>query len=341
MADAIGILMGSNIYSPQMYVNGNNALNSGIDTLITQEFNKAIVIETGWGTMGMEKEAEGLFDFSAADSILNMALSKGMVVEGDDLIFGLSNLKYTYLGQIEATLKAQGLNPEQMKDRLWGIVQNHVKIVVEHFKGNVSIWSAVNEYRGPEFQNPDIYSRLSLGDDDGFLEMVFRTARTADPSAIIFWNDNGLESTDAYNYKINSPRVQRLRKLGLIDAVATQMVDLDVDKPPTALSDTLKSWKMPAFISSAMFGTKNVPGDDAAKAEFQAQVVGELFDTVLDSGVCKDFSMWQAAEGDTPNSFRGVDAHATIFDAKMQPKPAYFTLKDCLMARVDRGWSAA
>ncbi len=343
MADAIGILMGSNVYSQDRYINGTNALNSKINEIVMQDFNKAIVIDACWGAL---EKVEGKIDFSSMDSIVDQALANDMVVEGDDLIYGLDAFRYSYLSSIEETFKAQGLNPQQMKDRLWGIVQNHVKTLVEHYKGKVSIWSAINEYRGQieaNPSNPDHFSQLSQGDDNGFIEMVCQTARTADPGAMLFWNDSDMFLTNSYNYKYARPRVEFLRQKGLIDAVAEQFVNLDSANPPAmdAVSQAMIGWGMPAFISSAMFGIKNVPGSDDAKADRQAQVASEMLDIALDSGVCKDFSMWQAAEGYTNRSFRGADDKASIFDANMKPNLAYFAIKDRLTARIDSGWSAA
>lgn len=335
MADAVGMIMGTNLYTPGGDLMKNVETQNRINELVVQEYNKAIVIDVGWGTW-VEKHQEGQFDFSAPDATIKLALDKGMMVEGDDLVYGSSNYAYSFMGKIEDTLRKQGLNDQQIKDRVWGIVKNHVQTVVSHYKGVVKVWSAVNEYRGPELEHPDIYSRISLGDDDGFLAMVFGTAKEADPSAILMYNDTDINTPSDFGYKLAYKHVQKLKQKGLIDAVGVQMTDINCANPPNpdVIKKTMQSWGLPVIVSSATFATGEVKGD---KAQTQAKVAGSMFDASIQSGVCNDFSFWQGFA--QQYNFHGADQQATIFDEEFKPKPAYFTFKNRLTQMVDQGVS--
>lgn len=336
LADAIGMTIGTQLYSP------NNGLFSHsdvqkINALVVQEYNHAIVIEIGWGVW-VEKRTEGKFDFSLPDEAINLALANGMTVEGDDLIYGGSDFDYSYIGQIEARLKAEELNDEQIKNRVEGIVKNHITTIMTHYKGIITEWSVLNEWRGQNTENPDVFSRIwnkGKGTDQEFVKMVFETARNTDPNARLFYNDGDMNTRQDYGYPYALQEIQMLAKLGLIDAIGLQMTDILVANPPnqSEVIATMQSWKLPLIVTSATFETQNVSGTDLEVQQRQAEVAVQMLDACVKSGVCKDFRFWDGY-GDK-FSFHGADTKATIFDENMKPKLAYFAIKEYLTQMIE------
>ncbi len=338
-ADVVGITIGTQLYSTP---NGTDGLypendQKNINKLVVQEYNHAIVIEIGWGVW-LEKFTEGEFDFSLADEAVNLALANGMTVEGDDLIYGGSDFDYSYIGQIEDRLKGDGLNDEQIKIRVEGIVKNHINTVMAHFKGRITEWSVLNEWRGQNTENPDVFSRIwnkGQGTDQEFVKMVFETARAADPTARLFYNDGDNIDRGWYGYKYNLELARFLQQNNLIDAMAQQFTDMDLVKHPTEaeLIATMQSYNMPIIVSSATFNVKGARGTEEEIQQGQAEMAVMVLDSCLKSGVCRDFRMWDGY-GDK-FSFEGLEAKATIFDENMKPKLAYFAIREYLTQIID------
>jgi endo-1,4-beta-xylanase len=338
-ADAVGITIGTNLYSTP---NGSDGLFSesdqkNINKLVVQEYNHAIVIEVGWGVW-LEKFTEGEFDFSLADEAVNLALANGITVEGDDLIYGGSDFDYSYIGQIEDKLKGEGLNDEQIKTRVEGIVKNHINTVMAHFKGRITEWSVLNEWRGQNAENPDVFSRIwnkGQGTDQEFVKMVFETARAADPTSRLFYNDADNISREYYGYKYNLALAQFLQEYDLIDAMGLQFTDMNVANHPSEseLIATMQSYNLPIIVTSATFDTRGVSGTEEEIQQKQAETAVEVLAACLKSMVCRDFRMWDGA-GDK-FSFLGPDAKSAIFDMDMKPKLAYFAIREYLTQIID------
>jgi endo-1,4-beta-xylanase len=342
-ADATGITIGSNLYANPgdgdgMYPHDDQ---KKINALVVQEYNHAIVIEIGWGVW-LEKFTEGEFDFSLADDAVNTALANGMTVEGDDLIYGGSDFDYSYIGQIEDKLKSEGLNDEQIKIRVEGIVKNHINTVMAHFKGRITEWSVLNEWRGQfvleNDNNPDVFSRIwnkGKGTDEEFVKMVFETARAADPTARLFYNDGDNISRGYYGYKYNLALAQFLQQHDLIDAMGLQFTDMNVANHPSEseLIATMQSYNMPIIVTSATFDTRGVSGTEEEVQQKQADTAVEVLAACLKSKVCRDFRMWDGA-GDK-FSFLGSEAKSSIFDMDMKPKLAYFAIREYLTQMID------
>jgi endo-1,4-beta-xylanase len=82
-----------------------------------------------------------------------------------------------------------------------------------------------------------------------------------------------------------------------------------------------------------------VSGDQNHRWQVQASIYKSMLEACLEAGVCKGFTMWGFADmyswlvvgtNATPNS------EPTMFDDQLQPKPAYFAVRDVLS-----GWGLA
>ncbi len=325
LADVLGMTIGTQLYST---TNGPfpDLDAKKINALVVQEYNHAIIMQVG---MCFTEFQEGVFNFAEADEAIALAKANGMTAEGDDLIYGLSDFNYCFVGNLEKDLRSQGLTDEQIKQRFETVVKNHIIKVMTHFKGQLQEYSVLNEWRGENTDIPDRYSAI-FGDDDEFVKMVFETARNTDPNAKLFYNDADMYIKADYTYPFAFEKVQMLKSLGLIDAVGLQMSDIKVASSPDQdeVISTMQSWNLPIIVTSATFDSRGVNGTDLEIQQRQAEVVVQMLDACVRAGDCKGFRFWDGY-GDS-YSFLGEGAKATIFDENMKPKLAYFAIKEYL-----------
>ncbi|MER5185090.1 endo-1,4-beta-xylanase [Streptomyces sp. NPDC002896] len=122
------------------------------------------------------------FTYTSADQIVSHAQSKGMKVRGHTLVW------YSQLPSWVSNLGATDLR---------SAMNNHITKVMQHYAGKIHSWDVVNE----AFQDGSSGARRSspfqdkLG--DGYIEEAFRTARAADSSAKLCYNDYNIEGVNA------------------------------------------------------------------------------------------------------------------------------------------------
>ena len=116
------------------------------------------------------------------------------------------------------------LSPEEVR----AVLEDHVRTVAEHFKGQIWQWDVVNEIFNDDAAGSfretiwfQAYEELGLPGEQ-YVADVFRWAHEADPDALLFYNDYNLEFTGpksnaAYAF------VQELLKAGVpIEGVGFQ-----------------------------------------------------------------------------------------------------------------------
>jgi len=116
------------------------------------------------------------FNFSAGDQIYNWATSRGLRVRGHTLAWHAQQ---------------PGWMQRMSGSALRTAMINHINGVMAHYKGKLAAWDVVNEAfnedgsrRGSNLQ--------STGND--WIEVAFRTARAADPSVKLCYNDYNIEN---------------------------------------------------------------------------------------------------------------------------------------------------
>ena len=124
---------------------------------------------------------EGSFTYTNADKIVDFASSNSMKVRGHTLVWHSQNPSWLFTGATKDTLIAR--------------MKNHIKNVVQHYKGKVYAWDVVNE----AIMEDGSY-RSGSGDEDkkshwyeiigpSYIAEAFRAAHEADPNAKLFYND--------------------------------------------------------------------------------------------------------------------------------------------------------
>jgi len=321
----LNLNMGTLLSPPNQKNNFDQATMDRLDKLVVSEYNLAILPAMGWAWTDFGPNGE---DFSKADAALALARKNKMVTEGDDLVYGWSYRKNTYLADQKFDYQGQQLTIFQIKDKdpaaakkmLTDIMVAHIKLVVGKYKGRVDQWSVVNELGG----KPGIDMFMDIIGPE-YIELAFQTARDADPSAKLILNEAKNDTIKDDRYEMVKKIVDNLKAKGLIDAIGLQM-HIDVANPPTKeeLVPFFQEWGLPVIISSADFNVKAVGGSTQVKNEKQAEAAAILMDAALESKVVTDYNFWDGY-GDK-YSWLGEAAGATPFTNAGEPKPLIFAL---------------
>ncbi|HEY9609121.1 MAG TPA: endo-1,4-beta-xylanase [Allocoleopsis sp.] len=117
------------------------------------------------------------FDFTLGDWLSEFAHTNGMLFRGHTLVWNQSLPEW-----FKDTVNSK--NAEQ-------ILTHHIKTVAGHYAGKIHSWDVVNESVSPEHGRPDgltVSPWLNfLGVD--YIALAFRTARQADPQALLCLNE--------------------------------------------------------------------------------------------------------------------------------------------------------
>lgn len=170
------------------------------------------------------QKAEGEWDFSRVDSMIDFALEHHIQVHGHTLVWHYGNPPWVE--------KYDG-DSAHLED----IMKQHIFKVVNHCKGRVVSWDVVNEAISDTAENyfrKTIWYR-NLG--EGFIERAFRYAHEADPQALLFYNEYGIER-DTLKFSKTIQMVRRLQEKGVpIHGIGFQM-HTQVGWPPISLVDS-------------------------------------------------------------------------------------------------------
>ena len=288
---------------------------------------------------------QGDYYFDDTDLILDYAEQHDVEVHGHTLVWG---------------------NPKSMplwlKDEKWkqkeliDILVNHVSTVVTRYKGRVAAWDVVNE----AFCDINNASADRCAIEDGelagldnslwyktigpkFIEIALRVARTADPDAKLYINENGVEflgtpKADKY-YEFARDLVERNIPL---DAVGFQMhtlIDIFDYMPPSIVKSRIAA-NFARFnelgldihiteLDVRIADSENGPTSE--DLEKQAQLFSIMLEACLEAQSCSTFNIWGFTDKHSwiPNGHPGY-GHATILDDNYLPKPAFDALRATL-----------
>ncbi|MFJ6855633.1 endo-1,4-beta-xylanase [Streptomyces sp. NPDC091271] len=119
----------------------------------------------------------GQFNFSSADRVYNWAVQNGKEVRGHTLAWHSQQPSWM-----------QSLSGNDLRQAMIG----HINGVMAHYKGKIVQWDVVNEAFADGSSGARRDSNLQRSGND-WIELAFRTARAADPSAKLCYNDYNVE----------------------------------------------------------------------------------------------------------------------------------------------------
>jgi endo-1,4-beta-xylanase len=270
--------------------------------------------EMKWNVM---EPSQGAHDFSRSDAIVNFALSSGARVKGHALIWHASTPSW-----------AVNLPPDAFRAAL----DHHIRTSLAHYRGRVAAWDVVNEAVTDGSGNlRDTVYRQKLG--DGYIAEAFRTAREADPGALLFYNDYGAEGLNT-----KSNRVYDLIKGLLADGVPIDGVGLQMhitansrpsDASIAANMRRLADLGLLVNISEMDVKINSVPGTLDTKLAAQRATYRDVVRLCVLEPRCDAVTFWGFTDAHTWLTGESP----LLYDTQYQPKPAFFGVLDALSGR--------
>jgi endo-1,4-beta-xylanase len=258
------------------------------------------------------------FRYARPDSRVAFARANDMKVRGHTLVWH---------SQLPAWVTTGTWTKEQAK----ALLDEHVTNVVGHYRGQLAAWDVVNESftDGATFR-PGFWAN-TIGRE--YVEQAFRTARAADATVPLFYNDYNIEGLGAKSdstYEL----LRDLRARGVpLDGVGMQM-HLVVGQLPSLAS------MQQNFARFAALGLKihiteldirmPLPATPAS-LQTQAQNYRDVFALCQQTPACEMIVMWGFTDRESwiPSTFPG-QGDALLYDANLQPKPAYTAVRNLL-----------
>jgi endo-1,4-beta-xylanase len=271
-------------------------------SILDREFNMITPEnEMKWDTT---EPSRGTFNFGPADQIVSHAQAHGQRMRGHTLVWH-SQLP----GWVSSITDANTLR---------SVMDNHITQEMMHFRGKIYAWDVVNEafadgstqHRSSVFQNV-------LG--NGFIEEAFRTARAADSSAKLCYNDYNIENwSDAKTQGVYS-MVRDFKSRGVpIDCVGFQS-HFGSGGPPSSFQTTLSNF-------AALGVEVQITELDIAQAPSTAYA--NTVRACMNVSRCAGITVWGIRDSD---SWRSGD-NPLLFDSNGNKKSAYNAVLSALAA---------
>jgi endo-1,4-beta-xylanase len=141
------------------------------------------------------------FRFDQADALLAFAEANRMKLRGHNLVWHIDNPAWF-------DAYATPANARQL-------LVEHIQTVAGRYAGRLHSWDVVNEAIEPRDGRADGLRNspwLRLAGDD-YIELAFRTARLADPAALLTYNDYGIEAETPEAEQKRQAVLELLRRL--------------------------------------------------------------------------------------------------------------------------------
>ncbi|MER6736670.1 non-reducing end alpha-L-arabinofuranosidase family hydrolase, partial [Streptomyces puniciscabiei] len=266
---------------------------STYSTILDREFSMITPEnEMKWDTT---EPSRGTFNFGPADQIAGHAAAHGQRMRGHTLVWH-SQLP----GWVKSITDANTLR---------SVMDNHITTEMSHFKGKIYAWDVVNE----AFADGSSQHRSSVFQDvlgNGFIEEAFRTARAADPSARLCYNDYNIENwTDAKTQGVYT-MVKDFKSRGVpIDCVGFQS-HFGTSGPPAGFRTTLAKF-------AALGVDVQITELDIAQASPTAYA--NAVQACMNVARCTGITVWGIRDSD---SWR-TGENPLLFDTAGNKKPAY------------------
>lgn len=275
------------------------------------------------------------FDFRQADDVLVFAFAHQQKVRGHNLCWHLALPSW-----FAATVNRQNAAH---------FLTQHILTVAGRYTGKLHSWDVVNEAVDPKSPRPDGLRESPWLEliGPGYIELAFRTARQADPYALLTYNDYGIELDTAEQIDKRGMvmmLVRRLQARGVpIDAVGIQSHLGTGDLPGEGLLHfvrELRDMGLQVFITEMDVNDRRVSGTveerDAAVAkvyrDYLTMMLNEPNVNVALTWGITDRYTWLNNSAHTARA-DGKPERPLPFDYDYNPTPAFFAERDAIDTR--------
>jgi endo-1,4-beta-xylanase len=284
------------------------------------------------------RPAPDQFDFRGADTILGFAAAHGQKVRGHNLCWHEA-LPAWFASTVT-------------KDNAARFLTEHISTVAGRYAGKLQAWDVVNEAIDPKNGRPDNLRKSPWLDMIGpdYIDLAFRTARQADRTALLTYNDYGIELDSADQTAKRDAvmtLVRGMQKRGVpIDAVGVQShLDAAAGLPGAGLQQfvrELHGMGLQVFVTELDVNDRKLTGTvaerDAAVAhvyrEYLTMMVAEPNVNVALTWGISDRYTW--LRGPKYGRSDGQPNRPLPFDADYGPTPAFFAERAAIDSREGR-----
>jgi len=298
-AEASGRFLGVSIQS-------NHLSDSSYAAIIGREFD--MVTPENVLLLDATEPRQDQFNFGPGDQVVSWAIQNGKRVHGHYLAW--------------ETAGAPGWTGSISGSSLRLAVLNHVQKVAAHYQGKIAYWDVVNEaYRDDGSQNRRNSAIEATGSD--WIEAAFQTARAADGSAKLCYNDYNIESWSAGKTQGVYAMVKDFKARAVpIDCVAFEGHFTGGASVPSTFQTTLSTFA--ALGVEVMVSELDVTS--ATPAVYTSAV-----NACLSVAGCSGISVYDVRDKD---SWRSSES-PLLFDSNGDKKPAYAAVLAALTAATD------
>jgi endo-1,4-beta-xylanase len=298
---------------------------SGFEDALARNFN-SLTIENHL-KMCFVQEKEGEFNFTDADTMVELAEKHNMEVRGHTLIW------YTCVPE---WLENRTLTRNEAIE----IMRMHITTVMQHYKGRIQTWDVVNEPFEPDGRLRKNIWQQAIGDD--YIALAFQFAHEADPTARLILNEFDTETINAKSNAVYQ-LARDLRLSGVpIDGIGMQMhialgevVEGGIIDPVSFENNIrrLGQLGLKVEITEMDVAHQGVPTEDRMR-----QLAGHYYQIfaicIKWKAFCDSFTTWGVFDGETwlrsPDFYNNPEVAPLLLDDQMKPKLAYTALLDVL-----------
>jgi endo-1,4-beta-xylanase len=302
-----------------------------------QQFKEVVIQQCDILTPGLQMKWDALrptaqtYNFGPADDMLRFTQQQNMKMRGHTLVW------YNALpGWFKSYVTKE--NAEQL-------MLSHINTVVKRYAGKIHSWDVINEALLPTDNRPDGLRNSPwlefIGPD--YIEKAFRAAAQADPNALLFWNEYGIEDESAGNEQKRRAfrkNLSELRSRGVpIHGIGIQShLDATSPKFPGTQFDNflhdISEMGLKIMVTEIDF-TDSLPSSDSAKRnELVASKYQQYLEMVLKHHSAIGVLTWGISDKHTwlnGTSYKGARKDGVPFvplpyDANYSAKPEWYAI---------------
>ncbi|GIH95628.1 beta-xylanase [Planobispora siamensis] len=245
----------------------------------------------------------GQFNFSAGDRVYNWAVQNGKRVRGHTLAWHSQQPGWM-----------QALSGSSLRQAMI----NHINGVMGHYRGKIYAWDVVNEAYADGNSGGRRDSNLQRTGND-WIEVAFRTARAADPSAKLCYNDYNIDNWNWAKTQGVYNMVRDFKQRGVpIDCVGLQSHFNSNSPYNSNYRTTIQSFA--ALGVDVQITELDIQGGSATT---YANVVNDC----LAVPRCTGITVWGVRDSD---SWLGANTSPLLFDGNGNKKAAYNSVLNAL-----------
>ena len=280
---------------------------------------------------GISPNGELILDFSSGDMILDYARKNEKMVRGHVLVWHSQTPVWFFQDE-----NGENLTPEALLERM----EEYIKEVVGHYKGQFYAWDVVNEVISDSEENPNEIFRINsrwnqifAGREIDYIEAAFRAAHEADPEAKLYYNDYSavnptkrdkiiymLKELQARDVPIDGVGIQAhwafdWPSAELIEEAIIAYSELGLDIQITELD--IRKYSQDMYRRVAL---------STADLKKQAERYKEVFEVFIKhSDKISSVTIWGVTD-----DYSWIPQDPLIFDRNKNPKPAFWAILDAL-----------